>query len=48
MIVTTLAFFAVCVAYIRWCDRMIGPDDVTVPVEVDEGVDKSVDNEVAA
>jgi hypothetical protein len=21
-----LAFFAVCVAYVSWCDRMIGPD----------------------
>ncbi len=22
------AFFALCVVYIRWCDRIIGPDDV--------------------
>ncbi len=21
------AFFALCVVYIRWCDRIIGPDD---------------------
>ncbi len=20
------AFFALCVAYVRWCDRIIGPD----------------------
>jgi hypothetical protein len=48
VIVTTLAFFALCVAYVRWCDRMIGPDDVTASVEADEGVDRSVDHEVAA
>ena len=23
-----LAFFAVCVAYVSWCDRMIGQDPV--------------------
>ena len=23
------AFFALCVVYIRWCDRIIGPDDAT-------------------
>lgn len=21
------AFFALCVLYLRWCDRIIGPDD---------------------
>jgi hypothetical protein len=21
-----LAFFAVCALYVRWCDRIIGPD----------------------
>ena len=25
------AFFALCVVYIRWCDRIIGPDDLTAP-----------------
>ena len=25
------AFFALCVVYIRWCDRIIGPDQVTTP-----------------
>jgi hypothetical protein len=24
--VITIAFFAVCVAYVRLCDRIIGPD----------------------
>ncbi len=23
------AFFALCIVYIRWCDRIIGPDDAT-------------------
>ena len=26
VLVITLAFFALCVAYVRWCDRIIGPD----------------------
>jgi hypothetical protein len=27
--VITIAFFAVCVAYVRLCDRIIGPDPAT-------------------
>ncbi len=23
------AFFALCVVYIRWCDRIVGPDQFT-------------------
>ena len=26
-ITATLAFFAICVAYVNWCDRIIGPDE---------------------
>ena len=26
MLVVVLAFFALCLAYVRWCDRIIGPD----------------------
>ncbi len=22
-----IAFFALCVVYLRWCDRIIGPDE---------------------
>ena len=22
-----VAFFALCVAYVKWCDRIIGPDE---------------------
>jgi hypothetical protein len=27
----TIAFFAICALYVMWCDRIIGPDDFTVP-----------------
>jgi hypothetical protein len=27
-----LAFTALCVAYISWCDRIIGPDELQVDV----------------
>ncbi len=27
MVVTMLAFIAVCIAYTKWCDRIIGPDE---------------------
>jgi hypothetical protein len=30
-IAITVAFIAVCVAYVRWCDRIIGPDDFGTP-----------------
>ena len=26
ILLVTAAFFAVCVAYVRWCDHIIGPD----------------------
>ncbi len=26
-----IGFIAVCVAYVRWCDRIIGPDPVPAP-----------------
>ena len=26
MLLLIAAFFALCVAYVRWCDRIIGPD----------------------
>ncbi len=29
-ILITVVFFAICVAYVRWCDRIIGPDEWTV------------------
>lgn len=27
MIAMVLGFFAVCIAYVSWCARIIGPDD---------------------
>jgi hypothetical protein len=26
-IAVTIAFFAICVLYVHWCDKIIGPDD---------------------
>jgi hypothetical protein len=28
MLLLIAAFFAVCIAYVWWCDRIIGPDQV--------------------
>jgi hypothetical protein len=28
MLVVITAFFILCLAYVRWCDRIIGPDPV--------------------
>ena len=39
------AFFALCVGYIRWCDRIIGSDDSIVTVDAagpDEDADTSL------
>jgi len=39
------AFFALCVVYIRWCDRIIGSDDSIVTVDAvrpDEDADATV------
>ncbi|MEO5901116.1 MAG: hypothetical protein ABIR68_13470 [Ilumatobacteraceae bacterium] len=27
LVAVTLAFIAICVGYVNWCDRIIGPDD---------------------
>ncbi len=29
LVAVIVAFTALCVAYISWCDRIIGPDDTT-------------------
>ena len=36
VLIVTVAFFALCVSYVRWCDRIIGPD----PSPVDEATDE--------
>jgi hypothetical protein len=28
MLAVTTAFFALCLAYVRWCDHIIGPDPI--------------------
>ena len=35
-IAATLVFFAICALYVRWCDKIIGPDDIesSTPEEV--------------
>ena len=30
-IAITIAFFAICAAYVQWCDKIIGPDEFEVP-----------------
>jgi hypothetical protein len=35
MLLLTAAFFAVCIAYVWWCDRIIGPD----PADLTESPD---------
>ena len=32
----TLGFFIVCTLYVRWCDRIIGPDTSTGATEFEE------------
>ncbi len=39
VLVVTVAFFALCVSYVRWCDRIIGRD----PSPVDETAEASSD-----
>ena len=36
------AFFALCVLYIRWCDRMIGPDDFAAEPAATTATDNTV------
>ena len=41
------AFFALCVLYVRWCDIIIGPDEVSGTRSIDDEVVPTAD-EVAA
>ena len=46
-VAATIAFFAIAVLYVNWCDRIIGPDEFTSeapasesgPMEVPIGTD---------
>ncbi|MET0145913.1 MAG: hypothetical protein ABW122_00610 [Ilumatobacteraceae bacterium] len=33
MLAVITAFFALCLAYVRWCDHIIGPDPMERPDE---------------
>ncbi len=48
VLLTTVAFFALCLAYVRWCDRIIGPDDVNEVIDPVDGVERSIEQDVAA
>jgi len=39
-VVITIAFFVLCVAYVRMCDRIIGPDPAAPPVEPHEDAER--------
>ncbi len=41
-----LAFFAICVLYVRWCDMIMGPDEVSGSGSGDFGDDTEVFVEV--
>ena len=43
-----LAFFSVCVLYVRWCDVIIGPDEVGNTRADDEPATLSEHEELAA
>ena len=45
IVMTIAAFFVVCVAYVVWCDRMIGPDPAVKP---DGAIDRIEAEEVPA
>jgi hypothetical protein len=39
-VVITIAFFVLCVAYVRACDRIIGPDPAAPPSEPREEAER--------
>ncbi len=43
-----LAFFAICALYVRWCDVIIGPDEVSSTRADDEPDALQAFDEVAA
>ncbi|MEP7114309.1 MAG: hypothetical protein ABI862_13670 [Ilumatobacteraceae bacterium] len=45
-IAIALGFFALCAIYVRWCDRIIGPDVFEAELPLDES--EEMIDEVAA
>jgi hypothetical protein len=37
-----VAFFGVCVGFVRICDRVIGPDEAVAPVTVDDDTEEAI------
>jgi hypothetical protein len=48
MLLLIAAFFALCVAYVYWCDRIIGPDPDVPTADGDEAPLDRVDEAVTA
>ena len=46
-IAITIAFFLICVAYVTWCDRIIGPDEFGPANESDLDSNEAHDETVA-
>ena len=42
------AFFALCVAYVWWCDRIIGPDPDVLDDRMVDGLDGADAEDVSA
>ena len=49
-VVATFVFFGICVAYVQWCDRIVGPDEFAPEVTTTAGefVETAADAEVTA
>jgi hypothetical protein len=47
MVMSLVVFVGMCVAYVWWCDRIIGPDPVRGETD-DSDVSRPVPTEVAA
>ncbi len=45
MVLLVLAFFGVCVGYVSWCDRIIGPDPETRVPEAASTASRTSSNE---
>ncbi|HEY0519078.1 MAG TPA: hypothetical protein VGC84_06260 [Ilumatobacteraceae bacterium] len=40
-VAATIAFFAICALYVRWCDSIIGVDDANLDAHADARVDSA-------
>jgi hypothetical protein len=41
-VVITIAFFVLCIAYVRVCDRIIGPDPAPTPALAEDAEREAV------